>query len=780
MGLNEVFQISHVEKKREYEKAFIQGNKVGRNILFYTAAFCSDTKKIQQVLAVYKEVNTSDADGTSLLMAAAFYNINPEVVNFLIKSGADVHAADKHGRTALMYAVQRGTVCSKYFPSPIKFYHDEKLFSGLATARMRITDATHISGDIVTLLLRAGADNNSVDTYGKSALMHFSQKSVKFIDSEEEIYTLLLINGAKVNIKDNLGLTALMLAAKNNNSSKLVEVLLGVKADVNIQDRKGRTALWYACAKDMPSSKTITALLEAGADINQQALNGQTVIMAAAEHASKSAILDLLVSNEADLSLTDNHGLNASMYAAAFNNSLGIITWLCKHDDSIAVQKDTLGWTPLMFAYFQNPIRGVAKIICNYGGNLLDVDNSGRTILMLAAFGSADGVYFQGLIDSGLDVNAVDKQGKTPLMYALMNVTSTTKQKVQILLDQRADINAEDENGKTPILHFAGQLISPDLFFHYNWLSLKKYSQQGILSREIDNRDANYQDTLALLLGKVDIQHKDTLGRNALMYAAENLGNAKVVNTLIQNGLEILDVDSNGCTALMLAAAKCRTLDVIKALIQTGSDINARSNEGFTALMFAVSFNDNIEIIKTLIDAGSDIHAQNDLNQSVLMLSTNNLMNYEVVKLLMHKGANPQEVAVYGETILMYAASVSVYSSTMEQFLTSLNKEFLNMQNNEGQTALMIAIKWQKHPDIIKLLIDHGADVNIKDSNGYDSLMYASKYSDILSIVEMLIEAGADIRSQDKKGMTALMHAAGLGMPNIITYLERLEKIEKK
>lgn len=80
-------------------------------------------------------------------------------------------------------------------------------------------------------------------------------------------------------------------------------------------------------------------------------------------------------------------------------------------------------------------------------------------------------------------------------------------------------------------------------------------------------------------------------------------------------------------------------------------------------------------------------------------------------------------------------------------------------KDNQGKTALMIAAKsgndWQ-----IKLLIDSNADVNIQDNDGWTALMYAVRYQESTSIVKSLIAADADVRINNNYDSNALIYAA--------------------
>lgn len=64
------------------------------------------------------------------------------------------------------------------------------------------------------------------------------------------------------------------------------------------------------------------------------------------------------------------------------------------------------------------------------------------------------------------------------------------------------------------------------------------------------------------------------------------------------------------------------------------------------------------------------------------------------------------------------------------------------------------------HLELVKLLIDHGANPNTRTSRGEDSLMLAAKESQ-LPILKYLLVGGESVSSQDHYGQTALHHAGG-------------------
>jgi ankyrin repeat protein len=72
--------------------------------------------------------------------------------------------------------------------------------------------------------------------------------------------------------------------------------------------------------------------------------------------------------------------------------------------------------------------------------------------------------------------------------------------------------------------------------------------------------------------------------------------------------------------------------------------------------------------------------------------------------------------------------------------------------------------------DIVKVLVENGADVNIQDKNGNTALIYTSYYG-YLEIVQHLIDKGVDINHQNKDGWAALQIAKKFNHIKLVNYL---------
>lgn len=81
----------------------------------------------------------------------------------------------------------------------------------------------------------------------------------------------------------------------------------------------------------------------------------------------------------------------------------------------------------------------------------------------------------------------------------------------------------------------------------------------------------------------------------------------------------------------------------------------------------------------------------------------------------------------------------------------------VNAKGDDGSTALTIAIQYGGHVEIVRALLNKGADPNAKLSDGRTPLMLTA---DSPEIVKALLEKGADVSARDNhRGETALKKA---------------------
>ena len=230
-----------------------------------------------------------------------------------------------------------------------------------------------------------------------------------------------------------------------------------------------------------------------------------------------------------------------------------------------------------------------------------------------------------------------------------------------------------------------------------------------------------------------------------------------------------------GSTPFMYAVLYT-SVPTLARLLKMGADPNKRNDANATALMWAANY---LEKTRLLLNHGADVNARSDDMRTPLMVAARRPGGAPIVKLLLDRGAktNPN-----------YRPENE--SSPLIEALTSGDPEIVNLLLDHGadakmagETGLTMAIAahcpscvdriLQQVTDKsvltaslndtavfadlrdVRTLLDHGADANGYDPLGRTPIMYAA-VSDILPVetVQLLIDRGADVNAIDKHSKT--------------------------
>jgi uncharacterized protein len=396
------------------------------------------------------DLNARASDGTTALHWMVRAD-ELEVVDLLLKAGADVKAADRYGITPLALACANDNL------------------------------------PMVLRLLDAGADPNSVDVGGETPLMTAAKLG------SVTVMKALTEHGAMVDVKEpKWKSTPLMLAVRENQPAA-VKFLIDHDASVNARTRVGKkpprrpagagggshgvgiirgglpetgsqtpiaggmTPLLYA-ARD-GRLEIARLLMTAKADVNQADANGISPLQMAINN-NQTKVATLLMDQGADINSADAYGRSPLWLAVQLRNQeldRSMTNGVDRQAALELIQALIARGAKVNFRTTDSPPspRHIMPL-----GDLSWVNFIGQTPFLRAAL-SGDITVMRMLLEHGADPNIATEEGTTALMAAagvnwVVAQTYTESKEaqmeaVQLCLEKGGDVNAKNSMGLTAI-----------------------------------------------------------------------------------------------------------------------------------------------------------------------------------------------------------------------------------------------------------------------------------------------------------------------------------------
>lgn len=165
-------------------------------------------------------------------------------------------------------------------------------------------------------------------------------------------------------------------------------------------------------------------------------------------------------------------------------------------------------------------------------------------------------------------------------------------------------------------------------------------------------------------------------------------------------------------------------------------------------------------IQRAIWDGNADLVEKMLASEDPSIISRNNWLqmaagqgNVDVVNVLLNHGADVRKEDLYGLTALHRADNPAIAKILLDRGAD------LSARSKDGWTPLRTALKYDKSLDLVRYMIERGADVNDTGSNENDLIEETLMFSCKPKALGILLDAGADPNRKDKWGKSPLSKA---------------------
>jgi ankyrin repeat protein len=711
----------------------------------HRAARKGNWQLLQLFIANGSDINTRDMENNTPL----HYSVQSNDVSFVRKlcslKGISLEARNNQGRTPLAECV-----LSRKDRTSVKAVAHELARNG-ANPDARCLSGNPIlelvsKGDFasVEVLLDIGADPNSRLEDFPSFL-----RWVISLNMPSKVHDLVESTLTDIESVDSRGRTPLHIAAEEEGSGEIIELLIAAGANLHTSNFIGESLLHTAADKNKIS--LVKQLIENQVDPNLKDNSLKTPLHSAAMKESSAEAVKLLLSYGANPTEVDNFRKTALDYAC-MKGLAGIVVVFAQHVHSDRKLCQQLLTTALHYATVHENVE-IVRILLSYGSNpIAEMQVSQVTPLHYAVLaGNIPLIETLAMHDFTI-VNFPDRNQTTALHIA---ASCNNAEAAQVLVKYGAYPNSKDCRERTP-LHFAvneGNLEVIKILLEHCWTNLSIKDCKSRTALHIAAK-SNQVEALRLLLEKGC--DTNVLGKSSftpLHYAAKK-GCTDAIQALLSDPSTSVDQpDFGGRTALHIAV-NGNKFDAVKSLLANGADPNLRDTfKGKTPLHVAVELG-NMESAELLARHNTtNNNIQDSQGRTALHLAVLKDHVDFVCQLLMHD-ADPNIRDEIFSTPLHYAAQKG-----RKNILSSFINKFSKYKIKVFDTTRQLPIYNYYISKMVTELLEGGADPNAQDKNGQTPLHYAAASGNSLITTTLAEQQSTDVKLTDASGQSALFKA---------------------
>jgi ankyrin repeat protein len=566
--------------------------------------------------------------------------------------------------------------------------------------------------------------------------------AVEYADSDAVIN--LIKKGANVNIQNKARLTPLHLAVWNKDT-EMVHFLLAARPDLNIQDAEGSTCLHITTY--LNDINTVRALISAGAKLNIQDMKGYTALHQAVLKGN-TEIIDALIKAGADLNILDYKGESPLEKAAKANNVEALKLLLDAMHDTLIPLDDSIDINEKEVHLIVGPdIYSGPEIKKAY-----DATQHSLTI-------HGDGI-------NQVDLGKLNIPRNSRIIINAHGESAGAHHQIKLHSSLRFKSGMEYTGYSFQQIAAATNYLPMDLELHSCYggdgITDIVYLPKGsTLMTFIDSYPAIAQLDIELMTNSANLANSENpLSRFAFYITSNPNDNQIAISGINKNYFfsskidDLNDYTENGIRIWHKQKIN-EFSDFLKSIHNGVSAVHKKQIKNYLSIF------ENEQNITGFLDT-IDIKRF----QEVLLFSlVSHVKAFSVKKLLSSNQININAVMQSGATSLSLAAIMN--GVDMVRPLIEMGAD-VNIQNKDGFTAISAAVKANNH-QAIQAFIEAGANLNVQDKNGATPIHLAIEANNH-QVIQAFIEAGANLNIQDENGATPI-HLAIIQSknPNVVT-----------